>query len=157
MSVDFSSRLLRSGSSTSSRCRAGLSGRSRRSTSCERRSICRSRRVRPTGFVIGGVLPVALAADWLTSAWDQNAGLALPTPAAAVVEEVAGRWLKELLGLPAHASFAFVTGCQMAHATALLAARHHVLEEVGHDVEQEGLIGAPAITVVAGAKRHGTL
>ncbi len=109
------------------------------------------------GFVIGGSVPAALAADWLTSAWDQNAGLALPTPAAAVVEEVAGRWVKELLGLPAHASFAFVTGCQMAHATALLAARHHVLMEAGHDVERDGLTGAPPIAVVAGAKRHGTL
>jgi glutamate/tyrosine decarboxylase-like PLP-dependent enzyme len=109
------------------------------------------------GFVIGGSVPAALAADWLTSAWDQNAGLALPTPAAAVVEEVAGRWVKELLGLPAHASFAFVTGCQMAHATALLAARHHVLMQVGHDVERDGLTGAPPITVIAGAKRHGTL
>ena len=109
------------------------------------------------GFVIGGSVPAALAADWLTSAWDQNAGLALPTPAAAVVEEVAGRWVKELLGLPVHASFAFVTGCQMAHATALLAARHHVLMEAGHDVERDGLTGAPPIAVVAGAKRHGTL
>jgi glutamate/tyrosine decarboxylase-like PLP-dependent enzyme len=109
------------------------------------------------GFVIGGSLPAALGADWLTSAWDQNAGLALPTPAASVVEETAGRWTKELLGLPAHASFAFVTGCQMAHVTALLAARHHVLAAVGHDVEQDGLAGAPPITVVAGAKRHGTL
>jgi glutamate/tyrosine decarboxylase-like PLP-dependent enzyme len=109
------------------------------------------------GFVIGGSIPAATAADWLTSAWDQNAGLALATPAAAIVEEVAGRWLKELLGLPAHASFAFVTGCQMAHATALLAARHHVLEQVGYDVERDGLAGAPPITVVAGAKRHGTL
>ena len=109
------------------------------------------------GFVIGGSLAAATAADWLTSAWDQNAGLALPTPAAAVVEEVAGRWAKELLGLPASASFAFVTGCQMAHATALLAARHHLLAHVGHDVERDGLAGAPPITVVAGAKRHGTL
>ena len=109
------------------------------------------------GFVIGGSVPAALAADWLTSAWDQNAGLALPTPAAAVVEEVAGRWVKELLGLPTQASFAFVTGCQMAHATALLAARHHVLMEAGHDVERDGLTGAPPIAVVAGAKRHGTL
>src|SRR5207248_1764495 len=109
------------------------------------------------GFVIGGSVPAALAADWLTSAWDQNTGFALPTPAAAVVEEVAGRWVKELLALPTQASFAFVTGCQMAHATALLAARHHVLREAGHDVEQDGLIGAPPITVVAGAKRHGTL
>jgi glutamate/tyrosine decarboxylase-like PLP-dependent enzyme len=109
------------------------------------------------GFVIGGSLPAALAADWLTSAWDQNAGLAVPTPAAAVVEEVAGRWLKELLGIPAGASFALVTGCQMAHATALAAARHHVLREVGHDVERDGLVGAPPIRVLAGAKRHGTL
>ncbi len=109
------------------------------------------------GFVIGGALPVALAADWLTSAWDQNAGLALPTPATTVVEEVAGRWLKELLGIPAHASFALVTGCQMAHATALAAARHHVLEQSGHDVERAGLFGAPPIRVLAGAKRHGTI
>ena len=107
--------------------------------------------------MIGGALPAALAADWLTSAWDQNAGLALPTPGAAVVEEVAGRWLKELLGIPAHASFALVTGCQMAHATALAAARNHLLAKAGHDVERDGLAGAPPIRVVAGAKRHGTL
>jgi len=109
------------------------------------------------GFVIGGAVPAALAADWLTSAWDQNAGLALVTPGAAVVEEVAGGWLKELLDIPAHASFAFVTGCQMAHATALAAARNHVLADVGYDVERDGLAGAPPIRVVAGAKRHGTL
>ncbi len=109
------------------------------------------------GFVIGGALPVTLAADWLTSAWDQNAGLALPTPAAAVVEEVAGSWLKELLGIPADASFALVTGCQMAHWTALAAARHHVLAAAGHDVETDGLAGAPPIRVIAGAKRHGTI
>ena len=109
------------------------------------------------GFVIGGALPVTLAADWLTSVWDQNAGLALPTPAAAVVEEVAGRWLKELLGIPEHASFALVTGCQMAHWTALAAARHHVLEAAGYDVEADGLAGAPPIRVIAGAKRHGTI
>ncbi len=109
------------------------------------------------GFVIGGALPVTLAADWLTSVWDQNAGLALPTPAAAVVEDVAGSWLKELLGIPAHASFALVTGCQMAHWTALAAARHHVLEAAGHDAEADGLAGAPPIRVIAGAKRHGTI
>jgi glutamate/tyrosine decarboxylase-like PLP-dependent enzyme len=109
------------------------------------------------GFVIGGALPVSLAADWLTSAWDQNAGLALPTPAATVVEEVAGRWLKELLGVPAGASFALVTGCQVAHTTALAAARNHVLAAAGHDVERDGLVGAPAIRVLAGAKRHGTI
>jgi glutamate/tyrosine decarboxylase-like PLP-dependent enzyme len=109
------------------------------------------------GFVIGGALPVSIAADWLTSAWDQNAGLALPTPGAAVVEEVAGRWLKELFGIPAHASFALVTGCQVAHTTALAAARHHVLAHAGHDVERDGLVGAPRIRVLAGAKRHGTI
>jgi glutamate/tyrosine decarboxylase-like PLP-dependent enzyme len=109
------------------------------------------------GFVVGGAVPASIAADWLTSAWDQNTGLALLAPGAAVVEEVAGRWVKELLGLPAHASFAFVTGCQMAHATALVAARHHVLAQTGYDVEHGGLAGAPPITVVAGAKRHGTL
>jgi glutamate/tyrosine decarboxylase-like PLP-dependent enzyme len=109
------------------------------------------------GFVIGGVLPVALAADWLTSAWDQNAGLAIPTPAATVVEEVAGRWLKELLGIPAGASLALVTGCQVAHSTALAAARNHVLAQAGHDVERDGLAGAPPIRVIAGAKRHGTI
>jgi glutamate/tyrosine decarboxylase-like PLP-dependent enzyme len=109
------------------------------------------------GFVIGGALPAAIAADWLTSAWDQNAGLALPTPGAAVVEEVAGRWLKELLGIPQHASFGLVTGCQVAHETALAAARHHVLAQAGHDVERDGLTGAPRIRVLAGAKRHGTV
>jgi glutamate/tyrosine decarboxylase-like PLP-dependent enzyme len=109
------------------------------------------------GFVIGGALPVTIAADWLTSAWDQNAGLALPTPAAAVVEEVAGRWLVELLGIPSRASFALVTGCQVAHTTALAAARNHVLGLVGHDVEVDGLAGAPPIRVLAGAKRHGTI
>ena len=109
------------------------------------------------GFVIGGALPAALAADWLTTAWDQNAGLALPTPAAAVVEEVAGRWLKEVLGIPAGASFALVTGCQMAHATALAAARNHVLSLAGHDVERQGLAACPPIRIVAGANRHGTI
>jgi glutamate/tyrosine decarboxylase-like PLP-dependent enzyme len=75
------------------------------------------------GFVIGGSVPAALAADWLTSAWDQNAGLYVGGPAAAVVEEVCVEWLRELLGLPEGASSAFVTGCQMAHVTALAAAR----------------------------------
>jgi len=109
------------------------------------------------GFVIGGTLPVAIAADWLSSAWDQNAALALPTPAASAVEDVAGTWLKELLGIPAAASFGFVTGCQMAHFTCLAAARHHLLAGVGWDVDRDGLSGAPPIRVVAGANRHSTL
>jgi glutamate/tyrosine decarboxylase-like PLP-dependent enzyme len=109
------------------------------------------------GFVIGGSVPAALAADWLTSTWDQNAGLVVCGPAAAVVEEVAGEWLKELLGIPASASFAFVTGCQMAHVTCLAAARHAVLERVGWDVESDGLTGAPPIAVVTGGKRHITI
>ena len=79
------------------------------------------------GWVIGGSLPAALAADWLTSAWDQNAGMYATAPAAAVVEEVVGTWLKDLLHLPSTASFALVTGCQMAHVTCLLAARHALL------------------------------
>jgi glutamate/tyrosine decarboxylase-like PLP-dependent enzyme len=109
------------------------------------------------GFVIGGSLPAALAADWLTSAWDQNAGLYACGPAASVVEETAGRWIIELLGLPAEASFGFVTGGQMANWTALAAARHHLLAECGWDVEERGLAGAPLIRTVVGEKRHGTI
>jgi glutamate/tyrosine decarboxylase-like PLP-dependent enzyme len=109
------------------------------------------------GFVIGGSLPAALAADWLTSAWDQNAGLYVAAPAASVVEEVCGAWLAELFGVPQHASFGLVTGCQMANFTALAAARHHVLEEVGWDVEVDGLIGAPPIRVIVGEERHVTI
>ena len=109
------------------------------------------------GFVIGGGVPAALAADWLTSAWDQNAGLYVCGPAASVVEEVAGAWLAELLGLPAGVSVGFVTGCQMAQVTALAAARHHVLRSVGWDAERDGLPGAPPVRVLAGAKRHVTI
>ena len=109
------------------------------------------------GFVIGGSLPAALAADWLTSTWDQNAGLVICGPAAAVVEEVAGEWLKELFSLPSATSFAFVTGCQMAHVTCLAAARHSVLERAGWDVEHDGLGGAPRVRVFAGRKRHVTV
>jgi glutamate/tyrosine decarboxylase-like PLP-dependent enzyme len=109
------------------------------------------------GGVIGGGIPAAVAADWLTSAWDQNAALTLPTPAAGAVEEIAGTWLKELLGLPEGASFGFVTGGQMAHFTCLAAARHHLLARVGWEVERDGLSGASSIRVVAGANRHATL
>jgi glutamate/tyrosine decarboxylase-like PLP-dependent enzyme len=109
------------------------------------------------GFVIGGAVPAALAADWLTSAWDQNAGLYVGGPSAAVVEEVAGGWLKELLGIPRDASFAFVTGCQMANFTALAAARWHVLGQAGWDVNADGLTGSPPVRVLCGAKVHVTV
>ena len=107
--------------------------------------------------MIGGAAPAALAADWLTSAWDQNAGLYVCGPSAAVVEEVAGAWTAELLGLPADVSFGFVTGCQMAHVTGLAAARYRVLARVGWDVNDQGLIGAPAVRIFVGAERHVTV
>src|SRR5215470_13114687 len=109
------------------------------------------------GWVIGGVLPLALAADWLTSTWDQNSASSASSPAAAVVEEICGNWLKELLGLPATVSFAFVTGCQMAHTTALAAARHRLLRDRGWDVESHGLSGAPAVRVLVSQHRHESL
>jgi glutamate/tyrosine decarboxylase-like PLP-dependent enzyme len=109
------------------------------------------------GFVIGGTTPAAMAADWLTSAWDQNAGLYACGPSSAVVEEVAGAWLGELLGMPAGVSFGLVTGCQMAHVTALAAARHGVLAHAGWDVGVQGLSGAPPVRVLAGAERHVTV
>ena len=108
------------------------------------------------GWVIGAGLPSALAADWLTATWDQNAGLYACGPAAAVVEEVCGAWLKDVLGLPASASFALVTGCQMAHVTCLAAARHAVLARSGCDVNRDGLSGAPSIRVVTSSEVHGT-
>ncbi len=109
------------------------------------------------GWVIGGALPAALAADWLTSAWDQNAALYACAPAAAIVEEVVGRWLKEILGLPQGASFALVSGCQMAHATGLAAARHALLARHNWDVEKLGLFGAPPIRILSNNHRHGSV
>jgi glutamate/tyrosine decarboxylase-like PLP-dependent enzyme len=109
------------------------------------------------GWVIGGSLPAALAADWLTSAWDQNAGLYATSPAAAVVEEVVGSWLKDLLHLPSTASFALVTGCQMAHVTCLLAARHALLAQRQWDVEEEGLAGSPPIRILTSTELHGSI
>lgn len=109
------------------------------------------------GFVIGGSLPAALAADWLTSTWDQNAALYKSTPAVAVFEQVALRWLLEVLGLPPDCAGAFVTGTTVAHITALAAARHAVLERAGWNVEADGLFGAPPITVITGADAHPTL
>ena len=107
-------------------------------------------------WVIGGALPSALAADWLAAAWDQNAVLAASAPAASMVEEVAGGWLKQILGLPAESSFAFVGGCQMAHVTCLAAARHALLGKCGWDVEQRGLTGGPRIRIISSDQRHGS-
>ncbi|MET0739273.1 MAG: aminotransferase class V-fold PLP-dependent enzyme [Acidimicrobiales bacterium] len=106
------------------------------------------------GFVNGGSLPVAVAADWLVSAWDQNAAMHVMTPAVAVIEDVVLGWLRELLGLPVNGSGAFVTGAQMANVTGLMAARHQVLEQAGWDVEVDGLFGAPPVTVVVSGERH---
>jgi glutamate/tyrosine decarboxylase-like PLP-dependent enzyme len=108
------------------------------------------------GWVIGAGLPAALAADWLTATWDQNAGLYACGPAAAVVEEVCGAWLKDVLRLPAAASFALVTGCQMAHVTCLAAARHALLARLGWDVNRDGLAGAPSLRVLTSSEVHGT-
>jgi glutamate/tyrosine decarboxylase-like PLP-dependent enzyme len=109
------------------------------------------------GFVVGGGVPAALAADWLTSAWDQNAGLYALSPSAAVVEEVAAGWLIDLFGLPEGSSVGFVTGATMANFTAIAAARHAVLERVGWNVEEDGLFGAPPIAVVVGEEAHVTI
>jgi glutamate/tyrosine decarboxylase-like PLP-dependent enzyme len=109
------------------------------------------------GFVIGGHLPAALAADWLTSTWDQNATLYVSAPANSVAEEAAAGWLLEILGLPRTASVGFTTGCMMANFTALAAARHAVLAKRGWDVETRGLYGAPEIDVVIGAEAHVTI
>lgn len=109
------------------------------------------------GWVNGGAHPSALAADWLTSTWDQNAALHASAPAATVAEEIAGGWLKTLLGIPERASFAFTTGCQMAHFTCLAAARHALLARAGWDVERRGLIGAPEIRVITSESRHGSV
>ncbi len=109
------------------------------------------------GFVIGGALPVAIAADWLTSAWDQNSGLYVAAPAVSVMEETAARWLVSLYGLPPRTTVGFVTGGQMANFTCLAAARHEVLRRVGWDVESRGLAGAPPVHVVTHADTHVTV
>jgi len=108
-------------------------------------------------WVMGGALPAALGADWLAAAWDQNTALHISAPAASMAEEVAGAWIKDVLGLPAAASFAFVTGCQAAHTVGLAAARHAVLERAGWDVERRGLFGAPRIRILTSSERHGTV
>ena len=109
------------------------------------------------GFVMGGGLDAAIAADWLTSVWDQNGGGYPVGPSASVAEEVACEWLLDLLGLPADAGIGLTTGCQMAHFTCLAAARHRVLADVGWDVERDGLFAAPPIRVLLGANAHTTV
>src|SRR5690606_8787904 len=109
------------------------------------------------GFVIGGAVPAALAADWLSSVWDQNAGLASVTPAAAAAETVASEWLLDLLDLPRQSAVGYVTGGTMANYTCLAVGLHAVLERAGWDVNRQGLNGAPAVRVVAGADRHGSV
>lgn len=109
------------------------------------------------GFVIGGALPAAAAADWLTTAWSQNAALHASSPAAAGAEQVAGAWMLDLLGLPATASFGFPTGAGLGNAIGVAAARHAVLARVGWDVEASGLYGAPEITVLIGEEAHATV
>jgi glutamate/tyrosine decarboxylase-like PLP-dependent enzyme len=109
------------------------------------------------GFVIGGSLPAALGADWLATAWDQIASLYACGPSASVAEEVAGRWVLDLLGLPASAGFGLTTGGTMANFTGIAAGRHAVLERAGWDVEAEGLQGAPTVRVLVGEHAHATI
>jgi glutamate/tyrosine decarboxylase-like PLP-dependent enzyme len=109
------------------------------------------------GFVVGGSLDAALVADVLASGWDQNGFNAALSPAALAFEDVAGRWLKELLRLPATASVGFVTGAQAANTVGLAAARQHVLTQRGWDIAQDGLFGAPRIRVLASVERHATI
>ena len=109
------------------------------------------------GWVMGGTLPAALGADWLVSTWDQNAGLRDAMPTVAALEEVAGAWILELLGLPSEADVGFVTGATMANFTGLAAGRFAVLDRVGWDVHRDGLTGAPRVHVLVGAERHDTV
>ena len=109
------------------------------------------------GFVIGGSLPAATAADMLAAGWDQCAFNAVLSPSAAAAEAVAGRWLKQLLALPSSASVGFVTGAQAANTAGLAAGRHKVLADAGWDVEENGLQGAPKVRVVASVERHSTI
>ena len=108
-------------------------------------------------WVMGGALPASLAADWLVSSWDQNAALYACSPASAIIEETAGKWLLEVLDLPRSASFAFTTGCQMAHFTCLAAARQRVLAERGWDVTRAGMRGAPPVKIIANEHRHASV
>ena len=109
------------------------------------------------GFVIGSSLPATVAASWLATAWDQNTGLLAAAPATTLLEQIALDWLLEILDLPRGSAGAFVTGGQMANFTALAAARHSVLMQLGWDVESRGLFGAPEIPVIVGADAHSTI
>ena len=109
------------------------------------------------GFVIGGTHPAALAVDWLVSAWDQNSGLRLLTPAHSAIEDVAEAWVVDLLGLPAGSAVGFVTGGTMANFTCLAAGRDEVLRRAGWDVAERGLVGSPGVRVLVGAERHDTI
>jgi len=106
------------------------------------------------GWVIGGTLPASLGADWLVSAWDQNAAMRYASPATAAIEQVAGEWLLDVLGLPTGSEVGFTTGATMANWTGLAAARAFLLNQCGWDVNMHGLQGAPRITVLVGAERH---
>jgi glutamate/tyrosine decarboxylase-like PLP-dependent enzyme len=109
------------------------------------------------GFVVGGSVPVATAADWLVSTWDQNSAVYALSPVVSVIEAVAAAWLLDLVGLPPSWGAGFVTGCQMANFTALAAARQHVLAQAGWDVGAQGLFGAPPIDVVVSDESHYTI
>jgi glutamate/tyrosine decarboxylase-like PLP-dependent enzyme len=109
------------------------------------------------GFVIGGALPASVAADWLTTAWDQNTATHSLSPAGAAAEQVAGEWMKELLGIPAEASHGLPTGAGLGNAVGMAAARHALLERVGWDVEAHGLYESPQIQVVIGDEAHATV
>ncbi|GHD43318.1 aspartate aminotransferase family protein [Mycetocola manganoxydans] len=109
------------------------------------------------GWVMGGTLPAALASDWLVSAWDQNTGIRFATPASAAIEEAAETWLLDLLGLPAESGVGFTTGATMANFVGLAAGRKKVLDAVGWNVDEDGLSGAPRITVLAGAESHASI
>ncbi|HWW61625.1 MAG TPA: aminotransferase class V-fold PLP-dependent enzyme, partial [Thermoanaerobaculia bacterium] len=109
------------------------------------------------GFVIGGNLPVALAADWLTGVWDQNSGIYATSPLVSVIEDVAREYLLDVLDLPRESAVGFVTGCMMANFTCLAAARHAVLRRIGVNVEETGLARAPHVNIVTGAEAHVTI
>ena len=109
------------------------------------------------GFVIGGCYPVSVASNWMGTAWDQNTGLEKTTPAVAALERISGRWMLEMLGLPAESAVAFVTGATVANFTALAAARNQVFNKAGWDVEADGLIGAPEVHIIISEESHPTV